>query len=377
MENLEITGEPFPREVDESGSFPSVLASYPNGIYINAINVTLRNVVSHNTPGILIVNEASSGLLVDGYLGIEGGWRSRSDPASPLVSEDPALPGGHGHGAYIQNASGISTMRRSVLGRNGGYAGHWFGVEGNVNGVDVDENYILKRLIIGNYSGANPTNNRVRNNVIVNDQTFLGYDNDHLDLEVTNNRFISNGFVAIRRVRDLVFTGNTVITRQRAVQYEYPSVVVSADVDNNLYNVFSSPNKLFPFFVNGQHVNLTNWQNETGFDLNSQVVDVLPDNFNRLTIHNPERAFLYIEDWQDQGIITIDLTGLDLIPAVTYELVNVDAYFSERLLFNGTDSLDITMADWSIEKPVGWGIPWMSSLYPTIGCWLIRKVGTV
>jgi hypothetical protein len=95
----------------------------------------------------------------------------------------------------------------------------------------------------------------------------------------------------------------------------------------------------------------------------------------RLNEYDPERATIIIYNWQNLSDVTIPLPAGLLSQGDSYELRNVQDYFSDirKRTYDGGGSISIPMTGHTVAAPVGWKAA--PTTFPEFGVFVMLRTG--
>lgn len=403
--NFEITNtETGTRKISITGSNPPERRA--NSIDDAGMGTKIINLVIHDTgQGIAAANDVN-GNEYYGNIVYNNGW--------------DAPDRRHGHGNYIQNASGSKFLEENFFFNQ-------FGDNSTVytgSGLAGGRNLVWKGNIFFNggmsWWGPNISNLIVRENFTYNQPFKVG---NNLNMRNTSADIQYNYFMAGVFLDELAETvtfknnsvwygGNDGIVRLQVKNFWVPAKFT---FNNNLYykGGINPPNGQFRVDYRGaknkvQIVRRFNgsfaynrtsgsqaaayeytrksWQDDFQFDLNSTYIDAAPTGtkvFVRPNRYSAGRANIIVYNWNQASAVSVNVASI-LSPGDTYELHNVQDYFGD--VQTGTypgGPITVSMVGRTRAKPIGYDQttgwyhdPLIPSTFPIFGAFVLIRTSS-
>ncbi len=333
------------RYTAETGPFPQAWWVLYDGKYVDlcvsgfdlqAPNVKLINLIIRDSIGGGIgVNKSAQNAEIYGCLSYYNGWQG-SDR-------------GHGHGLYGQNAAPyVKTIKDNMFFENlalglqatgGGPdpVADNFKIEGNAFFMNSNLSWNHQaNVLIGAFQGRaqNPSfiKNFVYDTMGSSSDSNMGYTGGSDNAQIKDNFFHTSVMFSYDNY-NMTLTGNT-----------FAGGTVNLDKTKHPNNSYLSSKPTSNF------ISVRPNQYETG------------------------RANIVIYNYQKLNTVTVDVTGIGLIPGEQYELRNVQNYFGDIITgtYNG-GSISVPMTGRTIAKPVGQNFSTPPTTFPDFGAFVIMK----
>lgn len=300
-----------------------------------------------------------------------------------LVYNNGTHSGPHGHGLYLENASGYSRIYNNIVLNNFNLGAQFYGVTGPFVGGDIRYTTIAGsglpagvvnyNLIWGPDSVASPTaymdSNVFQHQPSAGYSVLMGYASGVTSATVTNNYFLGAGgsgvsFAASNAVGSLTFTGNKL---DNTGSGQLVSSYQNAYTWNNNY-YYTTPasgggsNRFIDDTLAGQY-NFASWQSSTGFDATStRSSSAMPDTvIVRPNTYEIGRANITIYAPSLPASINVDLATTGLVDGQAYTIKNAFDYFGDDVATGVYDagsttiSLPLNGAALDVATPTGMG----------------------
>ena len=359
FQDLEITNT----GTDRIGPPPAATPFRPIGVNVEGANVTLIDLVIHDTGhGIGLW---SNGLNAQVYGNIIYNCGSMNQPG---VSNE------NGHGMYIQNDTGRKMIQDNIIfdqygwgiavyPNPGGLKNITF--DGNVifnNGLNTAPNNIYNSILISGYAPYYADGIVVSNNYTwaTLSQNYGSVESDanmcfgcytqmnNGSLSVTGNYFaggIPTGIV--KGWNQLTMTGNTFAGFMGYFLVNQPASPGTYQWDNNAYFGGNNASDSSLFVFNNYLTNYNGWLSRSGFDGHSSWTPGNPGMavFVRPDVHEPGRGHVIVYNWPVQSAVSVDLSGI-LKVGSNFQIVNVQNYYGTPVVAGkyagGTVSIPLT-----------------------------------
>ena len=276
---------------------------------------------------------------------------------------------GHGHGFYVQNATGTMNIANNIVFDQFDNGLQFYGsgaaseknlvVQGNIsfnNGsistnsamaddvIFVNTNGVSGVQLLNNYFYFTPQIGRGYNE--------MGWPGPNQDIVVKGNYFIG-GFqpVVIADWASVVFQNNTVYTDEYLMAFATTNTPQGYIWDNNSYY----GNGIFGY--NGSGTFLGGWQGWTGFDLHSTFSPHAPTGtwtFVEPNKYETGRANIAIYNWSLAPTVSVNVTGA-IAPGTRYQVLDAQNYFGPPVAsgtYDGTP-ISIPMTGLVVATPNG------------------------
>ncbi|HMJ23955.1 MAG TPA: hypothetical protein VK513_18705, partial [Terriglobales bacterium] len=276
---------------------------------------------------------------------------------------------GHGHGFYVQNATGTMNIANNIVFDQFDNGLQFYGsgaafeknllVQGNIsfnNGsistnsamaddvIFVNTNGVSGVQLLNNYFYFTPQIGRGYNE--------MGWPGPNQDIVVKGNYFIG-GFqpVVIADWDSVVFQNNTVYTDEYLMAFATTNTPQGYVWDNNSYY----GNGIFGY--NGSGTFLGGWQGWTGFDLHSTWSPQAPTGtwtFVEPNKYETGRANIAIYNWSLAPTVSVNVTGA-ITPGTRYQVLDAQNYFGPPVAsgtYDGTP-ISIPMTGLVVATPNG------------------------
>ena len=333
----------------------------PNSVDIEAAGDKLINAIVHDTRG--GVGSFAGGLNVEvaGCLIYNNGWN--------------APDRGHGHGIYMQNATGVKHLSDNIIfGQFGvgihGYTPHMslqhFLIERNVvfnNGRIAAPPPSAKEQIL--FGGGPP----IQDVSFFNNCLYLPLDQNstvmRLDYAANSNNTVALGgnYVAggtgsgqflssALKYQSVIFTNNTLYTTNGSMLGMSPATANQVN-DNAYYGTGGAD-----FTYGSSACTFANWKAVTGSDLRSRyAANTTPPNHIVVNPnpYEPKRANIVVYNWGNSNAVSVDVSRV-LSDGDLFEVRNAQDYFARPVL-EGTykgGPLVLPMTNLTTAAPNGW-----------------------
>ncbi|CAN5476402.1 hypothetical protein BH23BAC1_BH23BAC1_35070 [soil metagenome] len=340
------------RYTSQSGSFPSDI-QFGDGIRVYGSYVKLISlIVKDNLGNGIGFWKSSTNSEIYGCLIYNNGWQG-SDR-------------GHGPGIYTQNDNGTKLIRDNIMFGGFGRAIQIYGVNGGLNGFDINGNAIFNTstlakgstasIIIGGESKAD--NVTIRNNYIYRGFSASGngvqvhYGNTiNGRLTMQNNKFIGGSpALSIKDWEQVSFSGNTVFGSTQIVDFSvHDTYLKNYSWNNNSYHTTNTSNSMDGFTYDY-------WKKLFGFDGSSKFVTNRPSNDIVLKPHAYVKGSgtIVIVNYAGNSSVDVDLSRI-LSNGAEYEIRDVENYNASPIItgkYSG-GTVRIPMNLTATEKPNG------------------------
>ena len=292
----------------------------------------------------------------------------------------PSCPGGdrnHGHGMYLQNASGLKIVQDNIVGDNadlgmqvygsGNASVQGFRILGNAlyNTSSWPTPYFQYNLLIA--GGGVRKDIQVQNNYSYFTPSYdygfvnFGQYTPGQDILVQNNVF-AGGYTGVSMYGQsgpVNFTGNTVFIRPSAYQEIILQMTSGQSVgsytwDNNTYYGRN-------FFNFTSNYDFAGWKGATQFDAHSSFNPNAPTGvwvYVRPNKYEPKRANIIIYNWDLNSQVAVDLSNV-LRSGDAFVIQDAQNFYGPPVVkgvFNGT-AVSIPMTNLPKASPIGFATP--------------------
>lgn len=280
----------------------------------------------------------------------------------------------HGPGIYSQNTHSTPKRVAENIVFNQFYNGLYitgssdteidnYVIEGNVlfnNGAAFGAGFNPAHSVL--IGGGNVADNIVfRENRVYTASEFgtvrFGLNAGGRNVEITDN-YVYDNLLMNGTWDNLTFAGNTIGGKSNyMVNIESPAHATSGDFVWNNNRYFAT--RIYPLQVGGRARSFEAWQNDTGFDANSEISDKRPTGTVidvRPNEYVAGRGHVVVYNWDDANSVQIDLSAI--VPTgAAYEIHNVLDLFGRPLV--SADDYDggpitLPMLDQPSPSPIGW-----------------------
>jgi hypothetical protein len=301
----------------------------------------------------------------------------------------------HGHGIYVQNATGTKRLADNVIFNQFGYGIHAYGQAGHVRSLRMEGNVAFANSA-GDallYSGAAP----VDNIVFTGNMTYrtsgtsitMGRGDwaGEQDLVMTNNYL--SGKVSVGGWASVTFRNNVLRAASKLEVSLQSSIPGSSSYvwDNNDYLMnqeLCSGTCPYGTGIAATWINyptLGAWQSATGLDANSlgaQTATGRPSAnqiFVRPNAYQPGRATIIAYNWTRVATVSVDVSAI-LQPGDQYEVRNAQDYFGAPVASGRYAGGSISLQMGAIQPPAPVGGGSFSATGPEFQVFVVQRAGS-
>ena len=335
--NLEITNS----AVDRIAGSPTCVSAQAEGIRV-------VNCILHDAGQGVFANQQAVDFELYGCIIFNHGWQG-APPDRP-----------HGHGVYIQNATGTKRIVDNIVFNNYGWGIHAYGQGAELRNIHLEGNTVfgsgalarvvdgtVQNVAIGGYKPADGI--ELRSNVFYfpldsaafNTQFFyLAENNGALSLR---DNYFAGGVLGIeaRSWQRIDGGGNTVVGKVYLARL-VPAASGAIAWDNNAYFHLRDDPHHAPFSTGSEGWTWSDWQKVKGFDESGRYTRVasatsIPNHISvRPNKYESGRAHVAVVNWSRQASVSVDLSAV-LKSGEKFEVRNVVNLSSPILtgVFNG------------------------------------------
>jgi hypothetical protein len=378
--DFEIMSSDTKRTTSISGSNPDDIRR-GHGINVRGPNNRFINLIIHDTTqGIAAWTDAPD-TEIYGCIIYNNGWQA----------PDRA----HGHGIYLQNATGWKTVRNNIIFNQFERGIQIYGSDSALlRNIRVDHNVSFNNGILS------------KNREISANLSISGGKDGPAGMFITNNDFYGNSLKGLLELggdpnNDLTFennytahrarfrywknlkvSGNTFIRDTTLLEYYRNSSGTTVSWDKNNYfceELLYSPFALYirsGSSVSGSGLTFPNWKSKAGVDSNSTYTKGKPSGVRtvvRPNIYEPGRAHIVVYNWARTSSVSINLSSV-LSSGQKYEVRNAQNYFASPVTTGtfGGSTISIPLGSLAPATPIGASVPPSSS--PTFYVFVVNRI---
>jgi len=247
---------------------------------------------------------------------------------------------GHGHGLYIQNIEGVKKVISNVIFSNlGEYNLHGYTQGGQLTNLYLEKNILFRnKALIGSWYGAPVKNLTFISNYLYGSKISFGYTKPD---EICDGAEIKNNYldgVIVNSFQNANIAFNTIFASDSRDNMLYVCYNDPCVFSNNLNsNEYYRADSRLPMHIDGSSwQTFEEWQATTGYDLNSEFNNYMPDNFVVIepNLYEEGRAHIIVYNWEGLTSVDIDLSVIGFSNGDPYEIRDIQNY--EAVLLSGS-----------------------------------------
>jgi hypothetical protein len=333
----------------------------PNSVDIEAPGDKLINVIVHDTRG--GVGSFAGGVNVEiaGCLIYNNGWN--------------APDRGHGHGIYVQNATGVKHLSENII-----FGQFGLGIHGYTPHTSLRHFLIERNVVFNNARLAAPPSSAkeqilfgggppIHDVSFFNNCVYLPLDqnstvmrldyaaNSNIDVVLGGN-YVAGGtgsgqfLSSAMKYQSVIFTNNTLYTTNGSL-LGVSSATANQVNDNAYYGTGGSD-----FTYGPSTCTFANWKATTGYDSRSSyAAKTAPANHIVVNPnpYEPKRANIVVYNWGNSNTVSVDVSHV-LTNGDLFEVRNAQDYFARPVLvgtYTGAP-LVLPMTNLTTAAPNGW-----------------------
>lgn len=294
---------------------------------------------------------------------------------------------GHGHGIYTQNDTGTKLIRDNVIFGGFGRGIQVYGVNGGLNGFNMNGNIIFNsgslsrspswNIIIGGESKAD--NVLVQNNYLYKDISYSGknaqfhYGSTLNGKATFQNNYIVGGdaSISIKNWASATVTGNIIYAKSKVLDFSTSGSTSSSSFNNNTYYTGNTSSAI-------GNMSFDNWKKTYSWDGNSRMSTSNPSNqvVVKPNVYDKGTGFVVVMNNSGSSSVDVDLSKI-VSNGAEYEIRDVENMQGQPIISGkysgGTVRLPMTLT--SVDKPNGYSSVRHSD--SGIGVFLVRSKGNV